>query len=129
MTKKDNCFDYSTVKVETDSLWQFFIVIVTQSKKRKLKCHSILKTKMEAEIYASSIDHSRHQGIQMLIRRDTTINKDIDDYYFSREVGFKQHKNINYDYNINSYLKNLQLIISRMISVINRKSKLTKTRR
>lgn len=36
MTRKDNCFDYSTVNINNDSLWQFFF-----KQKEKLKTEKI----------------------------------------------------------------------------------------
>jgi len=130
MTKKDNCFDYSTQKIQNDSIWQFFFRNRDTIVKEEIKMPQFIEVKEGKEkIYSSSISHSRFQQIQIIVGRDTIINKELDDYHFSKEVGTLHQKNINYDYNINSQLKNFQLLISRSIKSATQKQKLIKTRR
>jgi hypothetical protein len=130
MTRKDNCFDYSTVKIENDSLWHFFFTNRATIEKENIKMPQYVVVENGKEnVYVSSIDHSTHQGIQILLREDTLINKDLDEYYFSKEIGHEGKININYDYNVNSRLKNFQLLIARTIDTAAQKQKLNKTRR
>ena len=128
MTLKDNCFDYSTLKIDNDSIWQFFSAKRDIIKKEEIKMPQYIEIKNgKEETYSSSVDHSRHQDIQMIIGQNIIIDKDLDDYYFSKEI--EEQKNINYEYNINSCLKKFQLLISNTIKTATQKQKLQKTRR
>jgi hypothetical protein len=127
MTKKDNCFDYSIIKVPNNSIWQFFFANLVTLEREEIKIPQYIEIKNgKKETYSSFVDHSWRQGITVLIGQDTIIKKHLDDYYFIREIGSEQHKNINYSYNINSSLKKLQLIISRTIETSNQNQKLQK---
>jgi hypothetical protein len=130
MTKRDNCFDYSVIKVSNDSIWTFFFTNQDTIRKEEIKIPQYIEIKNgKEEVYSSTIDHSYHQAIKVIVRQDILIDKDIDNYYLTKEVGFRGQKNINYDYNINSYLKHVQLLIDRTIKTTLKKSKLTKKRR
>jgi len=130
MTKKDNCFDYSVIKVDSDSIWQLFFTNRHIIEREEIKMPQYVEVKNgKTETYSSSIDHSWHQGIQVIIGNDTIINKNLDEYYFSKEVGNAKRKNINYEYNVNSFLNRLQALISRTIKDSIRREKLQKARR
>ncbi len=126
ITKKDNCFDYSTDRISSDSLWTFFFLHKDTIEKEEIKIPQYVEVKDgKKEVYSSTIDHSYHQTIRIIVRQKTLIDKEIDDYYLTQHVGFNGQENINYNYNINSYIKTLQLLIDRTI----KKATLTKTRR
>jgi hypothetical protein len=130
MTKKDNCFDYSTIKISNDSIWKFFFKNHAAIVRDEIKIPQHIEVKNgKKEIYSSSIDHSRHQDIRVIVRQDTLIDKDLDDYYFSKMIGFGEDKNINYEHNINTSLKEFQLVVARTIKSEAGKRKLQKTRR
>lgn len=130
MTKKDNCFDYSIIKITNDSIWTTFFKDQDKIKKEELKIPQYIELKNgKQEIYSSTIDHSRHQGLKVITGQDTLIDKDLDDYYLTKQVGFNGQANINYEYNINSRLKNFQLLIDRTIKRMTKLNPLTKTRR
>jgi hypothetical protein len=130
MTKKDNCFDYSIIQIPNDSIWTFFFENRDVIKKEDLKIPQYVEIKNgKQEIYSSTIDHSRHQGLKVIVRQDTLINKDLDDYYLTKQVGFNGQININYEYNINSQLKKFQILIDRIIKRTTKQNPLTKTRR
>jgi len=130
MTKKDNCFDYSIITVENDSLWQFFFSNQDTIVKQEIKMPQYIEVKNGKEqVYSVNIDHSVHEGIQIILRQDTLINKDLNEFYFCKEVEFGQQQNINYEYNIKSPLKEFQLLIARTITTATQQQKLQKSRR
>lgn len=130
MTKKDNCFDYSIIRIPNDSIWTYFFKNRDTIKDQELKIPQYIEIKNgNEEIYTSSISHSQHQGIKIIVRQDTLINKYIDDYYLTRQIGFNGQININYEYNINSQLNYFQILIDRTIKRSTKQNPLTKTRR
>lgn len=130
MTKKDNCFDYSIINVPTDSIWTYFFENQDRIKNEELKIPQYVEMKNgKEEIYSSTIDHSRHQGLKLIVGQDTLIEKDLDDYDLTKEVGFNGQTNINYEYNINLQLKQFQLLIDRTIKTTTKLNPLGKTRR
>jgi len=130
MTCKDNCFDYSSAKITNDSIWHFFFSNQNKLIKEEIKIPQYIKIKNgKEEVFSSTVDHSFHQAIKIIVGRNTIIDKDIDDYYLTKDIAFEGQKNINYDYNINSYIKKFQLLIDRTIRTATKKNKLTKRRR
>lgn len=132
MAKKDNCFNYSAIEIPTDSIWTFCFENQDSINQEKLKPVQNIELKNGEPVMAfSSIDHSRHEIINIIIGNDTVINKDLNDYNFAEYTGFIQQKdrNINYNYNINSRIKELQLLIERIIRRTTKANPLTKTRR
>jgi len=130
LTRKDNCFDYSTIQLNNDNFWRFYFNNEDTIKKETIKEPQYKVTENGKEkIYSSTVDHSRHQSIRMIIRQDTRIDKDLDEYYFEKEIGFGKGKNINYEYNINSALNKLADLISLAIKEETKKQKFVKTRR
>ena len=130
MTKKDNCFDYSAIEIPTDSIWSFYLNNQDTIKLEELKIPQYFELKNgKQELFCSTVDHSYHQAIKIIVGQNTIIDKDLDDYYLSKDVGFSGRKNINYEYNINSRLKNFQLLIDRTIKNTTKVNPLTKTRR
>ena len=117
MTIKDNCFDYSIIEIPRDSIWSFFFKNQDIIKKEEIKIPQYVEIKNgKEEVFSSIIDHSQHQRIKIIVGQNTVINKDINDYYLEKEIGyFGGDKNINYEYNINSYLNNFRLLIDRII--------------
>lgn len=130
MTKKDNCFDYSIIEIPKGDFWEFYFRNEDTIKKEKIKepQFKVIENGKE-KIYSSIIDHSRHQGVKVIISGSTIIDKDLDEYYFEKEVGIAKNKNINYDYNINSSLNKLAELISLTIKEETKKQKLVRTRR
>ena len=130
MTKKDNCFNYSVIKVPNDSIWTYFFENRDTIRTNELKVPQYFEMKNgKQELFSSSVNHSTHQGIKIIVEQNTIIDKDLDDYYLSEEVGFAEHENINYEYNLNSHLKKFQLLIHRTIESAIKVNPLTKTRR
>ena len=130
MTKKDNCFDYSTIEIQKDNFWKFYFRNEDTIKKEKIKEPQFkVIEKGKEKIYSSIIDHSRHQNIKIIIQQNTKIDKDLDEYFFEKEIGINKDKNINYEYNVNSALNKLADLVNLTIKDEAKKQKLLKTRR
>ena len=130
MTKKDNCFDYSTIEIQKDGFWNFYFINQETIKKETIKepQFKVIENGQE-KIHSSFIDHSHHQNIKIIIQQNITIDKDLDEYFFEKEIGIEKNENINYDYNVNSNLNKLADLISITIKDETKKQKLLKTRR
>ena len=129
MTKKDNCFDYSTIIFRNETFWDFYFTNKDTLAKEEIKIPEFVKiVKGKEQIYSSSIDHSCHQEIKVFVKQ-LQIEKDLDEYNFEKEIGSAKNKNINYYYNINSFLKKLQTKIEHSIKSETKTQLLTKKRR
>ena len=129
MTKKDNCFDYSTIQFRNETFWDFYFINKDTLAKEEIKIPQFIKVvKGKEEIYSSSIDHSCHQEIKVFLKQ-LQMDKDLDEYYFEKEIGSAKNKNLNYDYNINSFIKKFQMKIEQTIKNETKIQLLTKTRR
>jgi len=111
MTAKDNCFDYSTVKIIADSLWRYFRNI-NEIRNEVIKPPQYAKTENDTtRIFDSTIDHSFRQNITMIVYEDI-VEKNFDEYNFEKTVDVAgRHLNINYEYNLNTSSKKLQLFL------------------
>ncbi|MDN3579563.1 hypothetical protein [Mucilaginibacter flavus] len=118
-TAKDNCFDYTTVTITADSLWRFY------SKNSDAIANETIKQLQytvvengEKKTYSSLIDHSYRQDIT-IVKREQIIEKYLDDYNFEKTVDFSGLKpNINYEYNINTKTKRLQIILNSLTNTL-----------
>ena len=69
MTKKDNCFDYSTIEIQKDGFWNFYFRNQDTIKKETIKepQFKVIENGQE-KIHSSFIDHSHHQNIKIIIQ-------------------------------------------------------------
>src|SRR5690606_4497454 len=68
MTKKDNCFDYSTIKFRNEPFWDFYFANKYTIAKEEIKLPQFIEVvKGEKQIMSSSIDHSCHQQIKVFL--------------------------------------------------------------
>ena len=127
MTAKDNCFDYSTVKIVADSLWGFYFRNVNEIKSEIIKNPQYTKTENGAtKTFNSTIDHSSRQNITVIVNADT-VEKYFNDYDFEKTVDMAGHNpNINYEYNLNTRSKKLQLLLDSLTKTLSRRKLLLK---
>ncbi|GAB2843238.1 hypothetical protein GCM10027043_52860 [Ferruginibacter profundus] len=127
MTKKDNCFDYSTIKIDNPKFWKLYFSNKDAIKQEQIKVPQFIEIKNgEKNIYSSIIDHSTRQNIK-IITKNEVISKSLDDYSFSEKIGLSLKSNINYKYNSKTYLKKLQLLLDKTVE--DQTKNLIKTRR
>ena len=128
ITKKDHCFNYSEVKIDDDSFWTFYLSNLSTIKQEKIKSPECKTTKNgKTLIVTVTIDHSNRQNVDFILGNDTTAMY-FDDFCFSKQVALEDKWNINYESNLNTKRKRLQLKLEKLILGIEQKQILTKTR-
>jgi hypothetical protein len=73
-------------------------------------------------------DHSIFYRIDLIIAKESII-KDLNNFYFTEEPGPNEEKNINYDYNMHTLLKKLQLFLQSAVNEELKKKRSIKTLR
>lgn len=115
MTKKDACFNYSVIKISADSFWHFYSVNRDKLKKEELKKPQYLQiVNGKEKINTIEIDNSIYYRIRLQLAKDFMV-KNINNFYFTLELGENLEKNINYDYNMKSLLNGLHSSLQRTI--------------
>ncbi len=126
-TAKDNCFDYTTVTITADNLWQFYSknIAVIANENIKHPQYAVIENGKK-QTYFSSRDHSYKQDI-MIVKRGQIIEKYLDEYDFEKTVDFSGLKsNINYEYNIHTKTKQLQSILNWLTNSLAKQKLLTR---
>ena len=129
MTKKDACFDYSVQKISSEAFWYYYLTNRDKIKKEELKApqyKEIINGK--EKIHSIDIDHSIYFRISLNIGNDS-MTKDINNFYFTKELGINGEQNINYDYNMLSALNNLHSVVQKTIKAETGKKRLVATLR
>jgi hypothetical protein len=99
LTKKDNCFDYSTIQINSIGLWKLFFKNKQHIQKEKVKLFEYISHENhKKEKYFIMRDHSNHQDFKMLIKEEI-IALNFDEFDLEKECD--EHKNINYLHNKN----------------------------
>lgn len=130
ITKKDNCFDYSTNEILNDSIWSYFFSNSDSLKRQDIKPAQVLIMKDNNEIIQTlTVDHSYFTHISFYLNNDKIISKEIDEYFLEKQVDTYNKENINHLYNSTSKLNLYKLLIGRQIKTSTNLKKLTKTRR
>ena len=127
LSKKDNCFDYSTIEIDSTSLWKIFFAYKNQIKKEKVKPFEyVICENHKKNVYFMSVDHSNHQDFKMIINNNI-IGMNFDEFNLKKE--HDGNLNINYLHNLN--LKGRKVIdeLRQLVQGIENKQLLTKSRR
>ncbi|MEP7165480.1 MAG: hypothetical protein ABI741_12345 [Ferruginibacter sp.] len=129
ITKKDACFDYSAPKIVNDSFWRFYLGNSDKIKKEELKKPQYKqKVNGKDQIQTMDIDRAVFYRIYFRMGKDTML-KNLNNFYFTEKLGPDEDKNLNYDFNIQTQLKKLQLYLQRAVSAELEKKRLIKTLR
>ena len=129
MTKKDACFEYSVKNISNDVFWYYYLKNRDKIKKEELKApqyKEIINGK--EKIHSIDVDHSVYFRIMLNMGKDS-VTKDINNFYFTKELGVNGEKNINYDYNMLTLLNNLHLVLQKTIKAETAKKRLIATLR
>lgn len=130
MTKIDNCFDYSIIELPKNNFWKFYCRNEDTIKKENIKAPEFkVIVNGKETIRSSLVNHSCHEKIKIIINQSTTIDKDLDEYFFEKKVGINNEKNINYEYNVNSFLNKLTDLIRLTIKDVAKNPKFVKSKR
>jgi hypothetical protein len=127
LSKKDNCFDYSVVNLDSASFWQYFVKNKNFIKKEKVKPFEyVFYENNNKEILSILKEHSHHQYFKIIINGNKT-GLDLDEFALEEESDGE--KNINFLHN--QKLKSKQLIdkINKTVQIVESETKFTKERR
>ncbi len=123
VTRKDICFEYSTQLIKTDAFWKYYFSNKEKIKKEKLKIPQYVEiVNGKKEIQSINIDQSIYFRITFDIANEAVI-KDINSFFFTRELGPNEELNINHDFNMQTSLNIFHTMIQAIIkeeSFINR---------
>jgi hypothetical protein len=127
LTKKDNCFDYSTIELDSSAIWKLFLKHKKEIKKEKVKMfeYFVFIKGIEEKSFILR-DHTRHRNFQMIINGDITRLKFEDSKLEKESDG---HTNINYQHNQNLKGKKVVDELSRLKQYVEQEKLLTKNRR
>ncbi len=129
VTRKDICFEYSTQVIATDSIWLHYFTQKEIIKKEELKIPQYVESvNGKNKIQTVNIDHSVFFQIS-LSDKTTTVSKEINSFYLTRELGINEVLNINYEYNNSTSLNKLHMILQRIIKQDAFKQKFKRTLR
>lgn len=130
LSKKDNCFNYSTLEISSPHMWDIFFRDQTNIKNEKVRPFQTVYYEKGKKIVATTvIDHSEHQNIRMIVGYDTTMMA-FDSFDFQQQSAFGDKKEININYEHNNNLKGKQFLdeLVQTVKDIEKKKLLTKTR-
>ncbi len=114
-TRKDICFEYSTLLIKTDSFWKYYFDNKDKIKKEKLKIPQYVETvNGKKEIQSINIYESIYFQITFDIANEPII-KDINSFFFTRELGPNEELNINYEFNKQTSLNGFHTMIQTII--------------
>lgn len=114
LTKKDSCFEYSSIEIDADKVLKYFFENEKRIKAEKIKNFQVLEIKNgKRNISTMMRDHSHHLNFKIIVMEKTT-EKRFDD--FDLLPSTEKEVNLNYKHNVN--LKSLTLLneIGKLIS-------------
>jgi hypothetical protein len=127
LSKKDNCFDYFTIEIDSISLWKIFFKNKKHIEKEKVKPFEyIIYKKNKKEVYGISIDHSRHRDFEMIVNDNNIVMK-FDE--FDLQEKSSGETNINYEHNKNLYGQLIICELKNLVQYIEKEKLLTKNSR
>jgi hypothetical protein len=130
LSKKDNCFDYSTVEIMADSMWDYFFTnrkLISIEKVKPFQCYYYEKNKRR--IVDLIVDHSGHENFKIIVGADT-IEVRIDCFALQPNNDTdKKTINLNYKHNLNLKSKHLVDELNKIIWMVEDNKLLTKSRR
>jgi len=131
LSKKDNCFDYSTVEIKADSIWNYFFTnrkLISNEKVKTFQYYYYQKNKRK--IVNLTIDHSGHENLKMIVGSNTTEVL-FDSFDLQPNDGDQDKKiiNLNYKHNLNLKSKHLIDELNKITWMIEDNKLLKKTRR
>jgi hypothetical protein len=127
LSKKDNCFDYSIIEIDSTSLWKVFFKNKNYIKKEKVKPFEYIVYKNnKKKVYGISIDHSIHRDFEIMINEDSFSMK-FDEFDLQKKSD--EDVNINYEHNKNLKGKMLVDELKKLTCEIEERELLKKNRR
>jgi hypothetical protein len=131
LSKKDNCFDYSIIEIDSPQFWNIFFTNYNIIKKEVVEPFQFISyDKNEKVVSTMYIDHSGHKNFKMIIGSDTTA-MEFSSFIMQKQIGRLDETKININYEHNKNLKGRLFIenINNLVQEIENKKSLNKTRR
>ena len=129
VTRKDICFDYTTQMIAADSFWQYYFTNKDKIKKEELKIPQYIEmVNGKREIRLLDIDHSIYFRITLYTGNES-VTKNINSFYFTKELGPTGELNLNYEYNMHTSLNKLHSIFQTIIKQESVRKKFIRTLR
>jgi hypothetical protein len=127
LSKKDNCFDYSTIEIDSTFAWDYFLKNKECIAKEHVKPFEYVVSKDNREdTYLIIRDHSNRQDFKMIVN-DDVISLHFDEFDLEKECD--NSININYEYNQSLKGKIVINELEKITEDIENKSLLKKRRR
>jgi hypothetical protein len=99
LSKKDNCFDYSTIEIDSTALWKIFFKNKKHIRKEKVKIFEyVVYENKKKEVYFMMRDHSHHRDFEIIVNTDT-VKMEFDDFDLQKHSN--KEVNMNYEHNNN----------------------------
>jgi hypothetical protein len=128
-TRKDICFDYSTQGITGDSFWQYFFTNKAKIKKEELKIPQYVEIENgKKNVRSIDIEHSIYFRIIINTSKDSVI-KNINSFFFTKDLGPNEELNINYENNIRTSLYHFHMMIQGLIKQESVRSRFIRTLR
>jgi hypothetical protein len=128
-TRKDICFDYTTQAIADDSFWKYFFSNKAKIKKEELKIPQYVEIENDKKnVRSIAIEHSIYFSIIVYNSKDSVI-KNINSFYFTKELGPNEELNINYENNIRTSLYHFHMMIQGLIKQESVRSRFVRTLR
>ena len=129
VTRKDRCFDYSTQIITDDTFWHYYFANRNKIKKEELKTPQYVEmVNGKKETRTLDIDNSIYFRITVQTGNDF-VTKDINSFFFTKELGPTGEMNINYEYNMHTSLNGLHSIFQSIIKKESVRKKFIRTMR
>jgi len=129
ITKKDICFDYSTIAISNNSFWQYYFTTKNKIKKEELKTPKYTEiVNGKKETRSLDIDNSIYFKITIDAGNES-VTKNINSFYFTEHLGASEEINLNYGFNMATSLANLHFQIQDLIKHESVKNKFKRTLR
>lgn len=129
VTRKDICFDYSTQIIPAESFWNHYFSNKDKIKKEELNIPQYIEmVNGKKKIRSIEIEHSIFFRITMNAGKES-VTKNINSFYFTKELGVNGELNINYESNMIKELSNMHMNLQKIIKNDSVKKKFTRTLR
>lgn len=131
LSKKDNCFDYTTIEVKAEPIWKYYFDNKEAIKPEKSKPFQ-LSTTVNGKLSLTTItdDHTGHRNLKVITANDT-VKKYFDTFQLQATAknGSKTEVNINYEHNQKLLGKRLAEFLAEFVLEAEKKKLLTRSLR
>ncbi len=128
-TRKDICFDYTIQEIAFDIFWKYFFSNKEKIRKEELKIPQYVEIENDKKnVRSIAIEHSIYFSIIVNTSKDSVI-KNINSFFFTKDLGPNEELNINYENNIRTSLYHFHMMIQGLIKQESVRSRFIRTLR